>query len=524
MEKIIKSKITQKILIAVLAIFFICLYLYRLDLVPVHLNQDEMMFGLNAYSIAKFGHDFYGNLYPFYFWHLGSFWATPIIVYVTSLFLKFLPFSESTIRVSGVFVGLSSIFLMAVLAKKVFKNSLYFSLALIITGTIPVLFINSRVLLDNIWPIPFVLLWLIFLKSYSDKESFLTIFLSGLALGIGLHSYHAAKVIMPIYFVASLIYLFLSKKAKVLSLILFAIGFAIPIILFIPWLKLHPDTLLNQVSYIGSLDKSVSVSKGIWGVVNLDRLKDISSNYFTYFSSKILFTEGDRSLIHSTGRIGAFSFGIAFLLVFGIAEVLSNKNDWFSKLILFGFVTYPVASSLVNDPQRISRSLIVVVFVGMLSLYGAKFLIERKEKIFRYLLLGILVFVILEFSGFISDYFGDYRIRSSSWFNGSIGSMYESVIKSTDLRKVDKIYVDANIYFAENYFDFYQIKFGKDLKNKTVYFDPRFENFPNLPSRSLVAIQVSDIPTKPERIGLFQKIETVRELNGNETFLDYYRD
>lgn len=513
-----------KIAILITAVLVVALYLFGLDLVPPHLNQDEMMFGLNAYSIAKYGRDFYGNPYPFYFWHLGSFWATPVVVYVTSLFLKFLPFSEWSIRVPGALIGIISILLTAILAKRIFKNSLYSLLALVVAGTVPALFINFRIAMDVAWTILFVLLWLILLKVFSDKGSLVAIFLSGLALGIGLHSYHAAKIIMPMYYMASLLYCFMVKKAKFINLLLLTLGFVIPIIAFIPWLTAHPDTLLNQVSYVSSLDKSVKVGSGIWGVFNFDRLKDFISNYFTYFSAKILFVEGDRSLIHSTGRVGAFTFGVAFLLLFGIVETIRRRGDWFAKLILLGFLTYPIAPAIVNDSQRISRGLIVVPFIVLLSLYGINFMLSQKEKIFRYLTYGLLVFSILEFTLFLVDYFGDYRVRSMGWFNNNIGGLYESVIKSTQIRKVDRIYIDSNIYFAENYFDFNQIKYGKNLKDKTLFFNPKFEDFTKFPKGTIVAIQAGDLPTKPDKIGGFEKIETIRELNGYETFLVYHRD
>lgn len=523
MEKVLRSGLIQKITVVLLATLLVLLYLYRLDLVPVHLNQDEMMFGLNAYSIAKFGTDFYGNAYPFYFWHLGSFWATPIIVYTTSLFLRFLPFSEQTIRISGVFVGLSSIFLLAFLSKKIFKDNLYSSLALIVAGTVPVLFINSRVLLDNIWPIPFVVIWLILLKLFTDKKRTILIFLSGLALGIGLHSYHAAKLMMPGYFLITLVYLFIIKRAKFLSLALFVVGFAIPIIIFLPWLKIHPDTLLNQVSYIGSIDKSVNATNGIWGVFNTKRIGEIAANYITYFSPKILFVEGDRSLIHSTGRIGAFSFGIVFLLLFGIIETV-RRNDWFSKIILVGFLTYPVAPSIVNDPQRISRGLVVIPFVVLLSVYGIYFLRNQKEKIFRFLVVAILFLIIVDFGLFLGDYFGNYRIRSNGWFNNNTGEMFESVIRSASSRQVSYIYVDKNIYFAENYFDFYQIKFGKNFRDKTIYFDPNAVDFGILPKNSLIAVQANDILGNLDIVNGFENVEIIKELNGYETFLVYYKD
>ncbi len=517
--KIIKKFLLLPILLLLIGV----IYFYGLDKSPVHLNQDEMAFGLSAYSISKTGTDFLGNPFPFYFWQLGMLWATPIVIYVSSLFLKFLPFGEVSIRIPGVVIALLSIFLLAAISKKIFGKGFYFFVGLTMAATVPVLFINFRIAMDVAWQIPFVVIWLLFLKIFIDRQKLVFLFLAGLTLGFGIHSYHAAKVTMPIYFVASVIYLFLVGKAKLLNLGGFLIGFLIPIIIFIPWLRIHPDTLLNQVSYVGSIDKSVDTTKGIWGVFNLNRLTGFTSSYFTYFSPKVLFVEGDRSLIHSTGKIGVFSFGMAFFILFGILEVLRRKDDWFSKLILFGFLTYPIAPSIVNDPQRISRGLVVVPFAVLLAVYGIYFLRNQKDRIFKTLSVAIIIFIIVDFGIFLNDYFGNYRVRSWRWFNGGIGNLYESVIKSTDTRKVDNVYIDSQIYFAETYFDFYQLKFSKDLKSKTKYFNPIREDFSKFPKGSLVALSVSSVAQdKPNKIGQFEKIETIRELDGTETFLVYY--
>src|SRR3989344_4280427 len=96
-------------------IFF--LYASLLERTPVHLNQDELGFALNAHSIAKTGFDENGRFLPLYFWHLGVMWSTPIIVYLTSLILKFLPLSESIIRLPSVFIGVVGISLMWFLGK-----------------------------------------------------------------------------------------------------------------------------------------------------------------------------------------------------------------------------------------------------------------------------------------------------------------------------------------------------------------------------------------------------------------------
>ncbi|MCK4588219.1 glycosyltransferase family 39 protein, partial [Candidatus Woesebacteria bacterium] len=279
------AKTSQKriIVLSILLILFFSslVYLFRLDKTPVHLIQDELAFSLNAYSISETLHDANGRFLPFYFWHLDSFWATPIIVYLTSIFLKFLPLSEATIRVPSVFVGLISIFLIMLLTQKIFKDKKFIILSGILVATTPILFIQSRLLLDNLYIVPFVLLWLLFLKIFLEKRNDLALFVSGLSLGIGIHSYHAAKIMMPIYFITTMILLSPKTKRDFKSLVVLLLGFLIPIVAFIPWLANHPDTLLNQVSYVGSIDKTVDVGRGIWGVFSFSRLGGFISSYLS---------------------------------------------------------------------------------------------------------------------------------------------------------------------------------------------------------------------------------------------------
>jgi len=511
-----RSKITPLI---ILVLAFI-VYSYRLDFVPVHLNQDELAFSLNAYSIAKTLRDESGRVLPFYFWHLNSFWATPIIVYLTSIVLTFLPIAESTIRLSGVIVAIfSGIFLVRL--TRVILGKKYSYLALVFFLTTPALFINSRVLLDNIFPIPFVLLWLLFFKRYLNSKKLMYLFWSGLFLGIGIHSYHAAKIYMPLYFLASLF--FMNKTKRTISIFIFSLGFFVPIILFVPWLMRYPDTLLNQVSYVSSLDSSVNASRGILGVFNPSRLNIFISNYVTYLSPKILFIEGDRSLIHSTQMVGAFLFPIVFFLVFGLIKIIKEKNK-FWKLILFGFLTYPIAPSIVNDPQRISRGLIVIPFAILLSIYGIKFMLESKEKALRTLFILLMAISVFQFGQFLYDYFGEYRVRSYRWFNDDIGGALESAIKSAQVRDVHRIYLDSNIRFVDTYYLFYQKKLDKDVLQPWEFFDYNKQDLSTLPEKSLVVLIAGEVKTRNDKIGQFEKIETIREPNGNESFYIFYNN
>ena len=517
-----KLKNSWPFLILIVASVF--LYSYRLDKVPVHLNQDELEFSLNAYSISKTLTDQSGRFLPFYFWHLGAFWATPVITYLTAIFLKFLPLEEGVIRLPSVLVGVSIVALLMILTKAMFKERRYVVAAGVLAITTPVLFMHSRLLLDNLYPAPFVLLWLIFLKKFLDKKKIFFLFTSGLSLGIGFHSYHAAKIMMPVYFLASLALLFIGERIKGKTMGAFVAGFAIPILLAMPWFIRYPDSfVVSQIGYISGIDRSISAEGGVWGVINAGRLIQYGSSFISYLGPKILFVSGERSLIHSTQKSGAFAVPTALLLVFGILYVVFRTKNRFARLVLFGFLSYPIAPSLVNEPSRISRGLVVIPFAILLSLWGMKYLFSLKDKPVRLLIYAILVAILLQFFSFLIGYFGVYRKESYSWFNNDIGGVMESAIKSTRTVKVENVYIDKNIYFAERYVKFYSLKFSSDLKSKAVYFDPGLEDFSSFPGYSLVVIKAESLTGKPEKIGGFEKVETIREPNGYESFYIYYR-
>ncbi len=480
---------------AIILILATTIFPYNLSETPVHLNQDELAFALNARSIADSLRDTSGQFLPFYFRHLDAFWATPVIVYLTALFLIFLPFSEASVRLASVFIGLVSIFLIMLLIQRTYKSHALTYIAGFLAATTPALFIHSRLLLDNLYPVPFVLLWLLFLKKFIDEKKGLALFLSGLSLGAGIHSYHAPKIMMPIYFVASAIVLIPEIRKNIKFYSLFLIGFILPIMIFIPWLIIHPDTLQNQVQYIGGGDETIDTARGIWGVLNVSRLSNVvAPSFFTYFSPRILFTTGDSSLIHSTHKAGAFLLPILILAVFGILEVLFKQKDRLSKLILFGFLTYPIAPALVNQSQRISRGLVVIPFLILLATYGASYLLKSKDKHLKILLSILLITSAIQFGFFLHDYHGDYRTRSYGWFNNNIGGAMEAGIAATAAHQSQLLYIDNRIPFASLYSKFFQIKLGRDLEKNQVFFDSSSPNTSSFLPNSILIVTAAAAP------------------------------
>lgn len=493
------------------------LYGSFLNFTPVHLNQDELGFALNAYSIAQSGIDENGRFLPFYFWHLDLMWSTPVIVYLTAVFLKFFPLSEGIIRLPSVLVGLINITLVYLISKEIFKTkqlSLITTLFLVLN---PTHFIHSRFLLDNLYILPFALGWLYFLILFLKKKKTKFLIYSSLCLGFGVHSYHAAKITMPLYFLATILVIFTVKSNFKRNLFTSLIFFILPLLPFIWWLPKYPDTLTDQVKYVGLYNTNLSPLQGLISVLTPEGIMNRVAVYLDYFNPKFLFLTGDSSLIHSTQRIGIFLYPFILLLPLGVYYALKQK-DKVSKLIIYGFLTAPIAPSFVLNPDRVSKELVILPFACLLSGYGLSMLIRIFPKYLKYIIIILIVFITTQFPIFLYDYYTDYRTRSYAWFNYNIPGVLEELIKLDRIHSPEKIYLDNKSYFIDRYWQFFLIKHNVlNLSYKTEFFSENTD-LEQIPKGSLLEHRFDNQITKESSVESYEKLKEILEPDGFKSF------
>src|SRR5687768_7059243 len=98
--------------IALLIVTGLLLYATRLDEVPPYVMHDEAQGALQAHAIATTGRDLSGRLLPLYFtepeFPPGR---DPLLIYVTALGLKVLPFSEAAARTPTALIAVLNVVL-----------------------------------------------------------------------------------------------------------------------------------------------------------------------------------------------------------------------------------------------------------------------------------------------------------------------------------------------------------------------------------------------------------------------------
>ena len=176
--------------------------------------MDEVLIALDAHSMASTGHDVRGESFPLYFPVGATSWYQPAIIYLTALVLKFVPLSESAIRAPTVALAVLDIVLIYFVARQLLASELFGIIAAVLLALTPAHYIHARYGMDYLYPVPFILGWLLCLIRYRERRRPWLLILSASILGIGFYSYIASIVTMPLYFLVTCLILYIDREDR----------------------------------------------------------------------------------------------------------------------------------------------------------------------------------------------------------------------------------------------------------------------------------------------------------------------
>ena len=346
------------------------LYLPRRD-IPSYLAPDEVFSALTAQSVAETGRDLNGRFLPLYFQLPDSFetrmWYQPIAVYAMAASVKVLPFSESTVRLPMTIAAIIDILLAYCIGRVLFRNEVLAVAAAVLLMLTPAHFSDSRVAMDHHSFLPFVLGWLLCLLLYLERQRPALLFGAGLILGIGLFTYIASYVLMPVFALFTAVVLY-RRHESLRAYALLAGGFLLPVTIGALYIAAHPavvtDTLWryqrNQSREAGGLSLAQSLI--------FDRVAKIGSVYASFWQPRVLFISGPRSVWVA----GQFVLPVAGLLVAGAMRLL-RRPDTPTLLLLAGLLIAPLPATFVGEPEVIRRAAGVMPFAVLLAVVGLEY-------------------------------------------------------------------------------------------------------------------------------------------------------
>jgi len=398
----------------------------------VYFGGDEAHFAVVGHSIATTGRNLNGDVMPLFFslsdpgtdfrempW--GNTWYQPLLFYIVSMVLVVAPLSEFTVRLPVAIVGgVIAPLLMYAVAFRLFKRRGLALVCAVVLALTPPQLILSRQALDYVCPLPFILGWFWFLIDYTETRRLKSAVLGALCLGLGFYSYIASWVMMPIYFALSAIVFWrVHGLASIRPLVAAALGFAVPLVLFIPWLWTHPAMLRETLDrYRMSDQEQVSMIQDPTNAFRLDKVAATASAYWSYFDPGFLFLTGGPSMTTSTGRVGVFLLPLALLLPLGVFALLRRPDpQGFHTMILLAVVTAPLAATLKGQPFMVQRVVFMFPFAALIATYGLEWLWERRTRAARIAATVLVAGIVVQFAVFYRDYFTHYKLRSAFYYD-----------------------------------------------------------------------------------------------------------
>jgi 4-amino-4-deoxy-L-arabinose transferase-like glycosyltransferase len=517
------QRLRGRILVQAVAVTMLVAALYARDLAlsPPHLLHDEIKFALQAKSVADTGRDLNGRLFPVYFQEAGfSVGRDPLCVYVTAAFLKALPLSDSAIRLPSAIVAAIGVGLVFVLGHVVFGNATMAWLTAGVMALTPTHFIHSRLALSVIYPVPFVVAWLLALAAYDASRRRRHAVACGAILGLGFYSYLGGALMMPVYLAMTVAVMASVGDRRGWTAALG--GFAVLMLPLALWQAIEPHRYANILSAYRLYDQAemspVDKIRELLSGANVLRRIDI---YWDTFNPSRLFFIGESSLNISTRLVGTYLLPMASFLVIGIHEILRHQRSPFTVVLLAGLLTAPLPGVLMQDVE-IRRWLVVIPFATMVAAMGIRRLFDGGawQRAVCFLLLVAMGW---QFAGFARDYFGPYRERATFWFGGNIRGALEDVLRELESRPETPVYLSTEIPYVDAYWRFYtSVHDQPTVLARTTYVALHSGSLPSAPAGSLLVAPATDPALLPLLTSAgWRSLRTIADIDGKPSFTIY---
>jgi 4-amino-4-deoxy-L-arabinose transferase-like glycosyltransferase len=469
-------------------------YATRLGEVPAYVMHDEAQGALQAQSIATTGRDLTGRFLPLYFtepeFPPGR---DPALIYFTAAVLKVVPFSEAGVRSSAAAIAVLNVVLIFLVARRLFHST---AMGLVAAGLLlltPIHFIRGRLLLSPLFTIPFILAWLWLLWRFTLEPTVTRLLACAVVLGLGMYSYLAAVVMMPIYLLITMAIGL--RRVGTTPVMKAGVAFAATLLPMAVWYVTHPERNTEIVSQY-QLDAAAASPVSRW--VGL---------YWSFFDPSFLFVSGDSSLINSTREAGFFPMAFAVLIPIGLYGLIRSRQP-VPIAILIGLLTSPIVS-IISGAIEMNRVMFAIPFGVLTAASGVHVLIETRAWAARAAAGLLVLWVAWQFAGFHAGYMGGYRAASASWFAGSAREGVRAIMNRA-AGTTGPVYVSAEIDWVHRTWRFYAIADGKtEMIDRVVYVkEPPADAAPGALFLVPAASQMA------QRVG-WEAAETVTSIDGS---------
>jgi hypothetical protein len=487
----LKRRMPSRIAIVGLLVCAGVLYTRELARAPVYLGWDEARTAVQGYSLATTGRDMSGARTPLFFHitdplipnHSSWTWWQPMLFYLTAAVLLVAPFAEWSVRLPNVALAVLNLWLVYVVARRLFPGRWYGVLAAFLLALTPAHFFFARLAQDYFLSLTFALLWLWCLIRYLQTDRVWLAATMGFVLGVGIYTHISSWIVMPFYLTVTCVVLAITRK-PLRATIAPLLGFAVAMLPLAAWLWYQPTLFQDMFRN--------------YGVVTTLNTSERVTIYWEYFNPSFLFFSGGADPMWATRRAGVFLLAIAVLLPFGIWNIWQRSLSIPRAVLLAGFffAPVPIVVALPEAPHyATARNLLVVPFGVLISVAGVEFLVAGRRRIGKIVAAILIVSVPIQFVSFARDYFTDYQQRSSFRHDFlNVRGVVESVIATDDSSRIPGVYLSDTLGAGKAVqWKFHLLTHHRpDLWERTRYFAAAAFNPDDIPRGSLLVLAAGD--------------------------------
>lgn len=488
MKKFIKFK-KEFIFLLIIIAFASFLRLYKLDVVPVSMTDDEIRLVYSGYSIAHSGKDAYGNFLPLVFHITGASTYGQVPIYITSLFFLFLPLSPFVARLPFALSGILSVILIYFIIRKILNNGkIALASAFVLSVSVWSLQLTRFVIEIDIAVALYLSAILAFLYS---KKNLKLLLISMFLFFLAFNAYAATKIIFIPLMVVLVWYKFkdLAKRDIVMVALTTILAFGLFAYLSIAQgASSYTSVGGAPFFFLDKVKTNLSVELERRGSIEPNLIRTLyhnkftywsrifSTNYLTAFSPQYLFLDQEASGIYSIwGRGELYLFELPLFFI-GAFYLFSKKRKEFF-LILMLLLISPLPSAVgINSPTWTARSGFMVF--GLYAFVGAgiyRSITLFKDKRYKSLItLIIIVLYIYGVGGYLFQYYYDWSRTNAKYYSKSTKDLVYTTNKYTKEGKKVIISGASTVEFL--HFAFYNKINPKIVQSKINQSPVEFDN------------------------------------------------
>lgn len=392
-------------LVAAAVLAVVALYVARLGSVPPGPYLDEASIGYNAWTIAHFGVDQYGNHVPLFFVDFGDY-KGPVATYLTVPFAWLWGNTLGAARAPSVLAGLAIALVAGALAYRLTRSRILAVIALLFTAVQPWVFLQSHTMMEgNVLLMLCVVLacWFV-VEAIARHHSDRWWSAAGIALGAAVYAYSMGRLLTLLLAMAVVVTCYGFGRRAMLR---FLFPIAIAYVVLLAATLANPQVLLARAQVVSLFSDHPAL---------LTAVGRFASNYLSYFNPSFLVISGDGNLRQTTGFGGVIVAATLPLMIAGLVRLGMRWREPYSRFIVLGLLLSPVPAALTLVAPHALRGAGMFAFLVVLMIEGlawARELIGSR----RTLAVGLVALVALSASPYFVDFFTAYPVRAAVAFD-----------------------------------------------------------------------------------------------------------